>query len=68
MINFIFNPITWKIIIVVLMIVIFASIIQYTLQLRGYNPEARGTLFFIFGMMICMILAFKILLLTIAIQ
>jgi hypothetical protein len=68
MINFIFNPITWKIIIVVLTIVIFVSIIQYTLQLRDHNPEARGTLFFVFGMMICMILAFKILLSTIAIQ
>lgn len=68
MINFIFSPITWNIVIVVLIIVIFVSIIQYALQLRDHNPEVKGTLFFIFGMIFCMTIAFVILLLTTAIQ
>lgn len=60
--GFMLQPIIWKIVIGILFIVIIVSLIQYNSNVRDHNlGEAAGILFFAFGMMICMIIAFYIL-------
>lgn len=58
----ILQPIIWKIVIGILLIVIIVSLIQYNSNLRDHNlREATDGLVFIFGMICCMVLAVNIL-------
>jgi hypothetical protein len=58
----ILQPIIWKIVIGILLIVIIVSLIQYNSNLRDHNlREANVDLVFIFGMICCMVLAVNIL-------